>query len=207
MKTPMSWLAGISTTYHSKPCLIIVSCCFYRPVAIEPLIKRVWRQILASVLGTLPMSASPETPAANSLSSPKIPQEVINIIIAYLVYDISSLWVCSLISRSLYISAVPRLHHTITVQTYDHTNKKTEWPKPLLMASRFGFLPFVTTVVIYGHSGYEFAANRFDGWTRREFYKLTSVRQLYISSLITPASSRGSENILGSSLRRSDRLP
>jgi len=114
-------------------------------------------------------------------------------IVAHLTYDTHSLWACSFTSRSWYSAAVPHLHHTLTAKTphypYEVGNKKTRWPKPLRMASKFGFLPFITRVIISGSYRYgrDLSATELDGQTQREFSALVNVRELSIEQLDIPS--------------------
>jgi len=108
-------------------------------------------------------------------------------IITYLTHDILSLRACSFTSRSWYIAAVPRLHRTLAAQTDYITNKEVLWPKPLRVASKFGFLPFVTRVVISGSMCHRFSTKKFNKRTRREFSQLTNVQKLSITALATPS--------------------
>ena len=43
-----------------------------------------------------------------------LPYEIIDIIIAHVAHDLNTLKACSLICRSWYIAAVPRIHHTVS---------------------------------------------------------------------------------------------
>ena len=110
-------------------------------------------------------------------------------IIAHLVHDTHSLLTCSLISRSWYSAAVHDLHRTLFTQTGSRFKNKTQWPKPLRMASKFGFLPLITRVIISGgrlpHD--QFSQTKFDHWTRYEFSKLTNVLELSINYLNIPS--------------------
>ena len=126
--------------------------------------------------------ASLDPPAASSSPANRLPQEVVDIIVAHLTYDTPSLWACTFTSRSWYSAAVPHLHRTLTIHstrsyTYEGRNK---WPEPLRMASKFGFLPFITRVFISGkyRYGYSLSPEELDDQTQREFFALTNVREL-----------------------------
>jgi len=115
-------------------------------------------------------------------------------IVAYLTNDTRSLWVCSFTSRSWYSAAVPHLHHTLVTRTRRYIygaeeNKKIRWPEPLRMASKSGFLPFITRVFISGQYRYSYflCAKEFDDQTQREFSALTNVLELSIDYLYIPS--------------------
>lgn len=135
-------------------------------------------------------AASLDPPTANSSPANRLPQEVVDTTIAYLAHDTRSLWACSFTSRFWYNAAVPYLHHTLTIgpaYLYLH-DQRSKWPKPLRMASKFGFLPFITRVSISGsyQFGSTLSAAELDDRTQREFSALTNVRELSIESLNIP---------------------
>jgi len=110
-------------------------------------------------------------------------------IIAHLTYDRRSLAACSFTSRSWYRAAVPHLHCTLTAQTGYWAYAKIKWPKPLEMASQFGFLPFVTRVSVSASFEDRVSAEdfTFSGWTRRKFSALTNVQELSIERFDIPS--------------------
>jgi hypothetical protein len=163
----------------------------FTAAVIELLIKRIWYRSLARIEKISFRGASPDTSTASSSPATRLPQEVVDIIVAYLIYDTSSLPTCSNISRPWYIAAAPHLHPTLFIRTdWGYRARKTDWPKPLRMASKFGFLPFVTTLMISGGGGFsngKFSSKQFHYWTRREFSTLTNVRELTIDNLDVPS--------------------
>ena len=115
-------------------------------------------------------------------------------IIAYIIYDTPSLLACSLTSRSWYIAAVPHLHRTLTIRTskyHYNSNKKIDWPEPLRMAAKFGWLPFFTRLVIFDGSYFDSFSQKyfkdFHHRTQRAFSALTNVRELSIDCLDIPS--------------------
>jgi len=100
--------------------------------------------------------AYPETPTTRSSPAIRIPLDIVEMIIAHLVYDKRSLLACSLTCCSWYLGVVPHLHHTLTTQTFPwDTPRKTVWPRPLLHMQRLGLLPFVRKLHIHQHAHYE----------------------------------------------------
>ena len=75
--------------------------------------NRVWYRGLALIRNMREWGPSPET--RTTPPYPRLPQEIVEIIVAYLIYDMPSLQACSLTCYSLHIATVPHLHHTFTV--------------------------------------------------------------------------------------------
>jgi hypothetical protein len=110
-------------------------------------------------------------------------------IVAHLTDDTHSLLTCSLTSRSWYTAAVPHLHRTLFMRVTPYNrHEKTKWPKPLRVASQFGFLPFVTRLFIHLEGcDPKFSSKQFHHRTLRDFSALTNVRELSIESLDIPS--------------------
>lgn len=179
-KTPMSSLRAFTLSNHCVP--------LFATTAVGRLAKRIWYRSLAGIKNGFLRGASPDAPTPSPAT--RLPQEIVNTIIAYLIHDTNSLLTCSLFSHSWYIAAVPHLHRTLIVRMDSHSrDKETKWPKSLRTASKFGSLPFVTRLIIYGNSmpWSLFSPQRFHFWTRREFSALTNVRVLYIGGLDIPS--------------------
>ena len=107
---------------------------------LELLVKRVWCKARAGIQSIRSAGA----PQGTSTTT-RLPQEIVEMIIFYLVYDRPSLCACSLTCRSWYITAAPHLHHTYLL---------TGGPAPigrrrLKDASKLGLLPLVKTLRIY----------------------------------------------------------
>ena len=120
---------------------------------------------------------------STSQSSPiiRLPQELVDAIIHYFIYDVHTLAACSLTCRSWYISAVPHLHHTLTT-----TDKKERfrWPIPLRESYNLGLLPLVKQFCIRLQlTGATFSPNLFRGRTLGYFSALRNVRTLGIDNL------------------------
>jgi len=155
----------------------------------ESPVKRVWYQTLARIRGTCSRGARPKISATRPPSTTTLPLEVVEIIIAHLTYDISSLSACSLTCSSWYIAVVSRLHQTLTVRTPRWPEKNFLWPKPFRHMHKLGLLPLVKKLQI--HEGYfpehwTFAPNRLDCRTLRHFFALKNVQELEIDNLNIP---------------------
>jgi len=104
------------------------------------------------------------------------PQEILEIIIADLGDDI---WSC----YSWYLVAVPRLHHTLTVDRYSMDPGRREL-RPLAKLHKMDLLPFVKKLLIRV-SPYDpwLSPRKFDRKTLRYFSALTNIQQLRIENL------------------------
>ena len=98
------------------------------------LIRQIWHRSRATI--------APRVPVA-----PSIPQEVVEMIIAHLIYDKPSLIACSLTCRSWYIASAPHLHHTLVLK-YAKWGRRA-WPKPLQEPSKLGLLPLVNKLQLH----------------------------------------------------------
>jgi len=124
-------------------------------------------------------------------SSPaiRLPLDVVEMIIAYLIYDTRSLLVCSMISRSWYMAAVPHLHHTLVTQTHPRPSYPKwgkRWPKPLVRMHRLGLLPFVKTLHIREESYFD--VNKiyprvFHRTLLHQYSAMTNLQELAIDNL------------------------
>jgi len=116
---------------------------------------RIWHRSRARIRGMRSGGACPETPTTRSSPAIRLP-DIVEMIIAHLVYDKHSLLACSLTCYSWYLAAVPHLHHTLTAQTLPRGEpRKTVWHKPLLRTQRLGSLPLVKKLHIHEHAYYE----------------------------------------------------
>ena len=126
-------------------------------------------------------------------SSPaiKLPQDVVEIIISYLIYNTPSLLACSLTCHSWYIAAIPHLHHTLTTDDRTPSSTKHSWPRPLKRLHELGLLPFVKQFRIrLPVDGYLlFTLERFNCGQRTLHYlsALTNLQELGIDYLDVPS--------------------
>ena len=75
----------------------------------------------------------------------KLPQDIVEQIISYFIYDIRNLLACSLTCRSWYTAAVSHLHYSLTTDEDPPSwvDKKCRWPGPLEKSYKLGLLPLV----------------------------------------------------------------
>ena len=76
---------------------------------------RAWYRSLAGIRRICSGRASPEPSTTRPSPATRLPQEVVEMIIAHLIYDTRSLLACSLTCYSWYIATVPHLSKRIRV--------------------------------------------------------------------------------------------
>ena len=139
VKTPTS-----SLTSNASHRFIQSLHCANTTIACELLINRIWYRTIAEIKPVFRRGA-PEVSTACSSPATRLPPELIETIISYLVYDTRSLLACSMTCYSWYIAAVPQLHHTLTTENDSSRprDRKHLWPQPLKGSYKLGLLPFV----------------------------------------------------------------
>lgn len=135
--------------------------------------------------------ASPETSMTRPSSAMRLPQEIVEVIIAHLIYDTCSLLACFLTCCSWYIATVPHLHNTLVTATIplDISNKYF-WPKLFPYMHRLGLLPLVKNLKIRKrdrHRTNRFSPKRFKLCILRHFCAFTGIRELGIDYLDIPS--------------------
>ena len=125
-----------------------------------------------------------ETPAARPPQITRLPQELVEMIISYFIYNTRTLLACSMTCRSWSIAAVPHLHHSLTTDEHSHgwVDRKYMWPKPLQKSYELGLLPLVKRfrVRIAYYPDVKFAL---DDHIMRYFSALTNLQELGIDHL------------------------
>ena len=117
----------------------------------------------------------------------ELPQELVEIITSYFIYDTRSLLACSLTCYSWYIAVVPHLHHTLTTKDDPiwPADRNHPWPRPLKKSYELGLLPLVKrfrirmTNVAYPMFAPAWLSER----TLRYFSALTNLQDLGIDYL------------------------
>ena len=132
---------------------------------------------------------SPETSTTCSSPATRLPQEIVEMIISYLTYDILSLRACTLTCYSWYIAAVPRLHHTLTI-TNGSRDSKICWPDPIQYMHTLGLLPLVKEFRVLdcgrNYKSVELSPKLFNYCILHQFLALTNVRKLDLGHLDIP---------------------
>ncbi|KAF9643564.1 hypothetical protein BDM02DRAFT_3123277 [Thelephora ganbajun] len=159
--------------------------------AIELLVKRTRYRTPVRIRRMFSGGVSPETLATPSSPVAVLPQEIVEMIIAHLIYDKRSLLACSLTCYSWYIAAVHHLHHTLIAQyLFPPIYPNLRWPKPLREADKLGLLPLVKKFQF--HSEYypglsKFSTKQLNWCTLRHFSALTNVQELGLDYLDIPS--------------------
>ena len=104
----------------------------------------VWLRSKAKISRLLRDNAFLETRTPRKPFTP-LPHEVVEMIIAHLIYDLRALKACSLTCLSWYIAAVPHLHHTITFREKIIFITQTRL-RPLSKLHGLGIIPLVREV-------------------------------------------------------------
>ena len=124
---------------------------------IELLAKRVWYRSLVRIQKIRSGGAS-ETSTTRSSPATRLPQDIVQMIIAHLIYDKPSLCACSLTCCSWYIVTVPHLHHTLVINTDRPRDRKSRWPNPIRYMHMLGLLPLVKKLHIRARIAYGMGA-------------------------------------------------
>jgi len=167
-------------------------CATVVTTAIKLLTKPVLRRTLHRIRGVLSGGTSPRAHGtAGSSPTPRLPLEIVEIIVANLLYETTNLLACSLTCYSWHIATIPHLHHTLIITTYDYdlcTDKKFVWPEPLRDMHKFGLLPLVKKFQVYGEPDCVngFSQRLFNCRILRSFSALINVQELGIDYLNTP---------------------
>ena len=150
--------------------------------AIELLVKRIWYRSRARIRGIRPGGAPP-TCTTHPSPAMRLPQEIVEIVIAYLIYDLPSLRSCSLTCYSWYIAAVSHLHHTLTVFIHRRYREKSRWRDAIKRKHMLGLLPLVKTLGIKHCFQQDFYPKRLNCCLLPKFLTLTNVQTLEIDGL------------------------
>jgi hypothetical protein len=184
-KTPTFSLSGRYAAHFSLLRLTTITA-----TAIELLIKRVLRCIRGTRSADASNKISPTPPSPAT----RLPQEIVEMVVAHLIHDIRSLRAFSLTCCSWYIASIPHLYHTLVIPPWDWGNEsKPGWPKQLRSMRKRGLLPLVKKFQIrditpmYMGDRRTFSPKRFDCRTLRHFWALTNVQELGIESLDIPS--------------------
>jgi hypothetical protein len=173
-KTPASSLSGRLTAHSSLLRLIMITA-----AVIELLIKRV----LHRIRGTHSADASNKIPPTPPSPATRIPHEVVEMIVSYLIRDESSLLAFSLTCCSWYLASIPHLYHTLIIRPWiRRLDLKPGWPGQLRSMDKRGLLPLVKNFRILCAMD-PFSPERFSCRTLRHFWALTNVQDLEIEFL------------------------
>ena len=188
-KTPIPSLTGSNTTYPTQLKLHLTTI-----TATELFVKRIRYRTLPGIRRMCSASAFRMAPTIRPSSVNKLPQEIVERIIAHLTYDKSSLLSCSLTCYSWYIVAAAHLHHTLIVPKPVYYRSSlhhgSTWSEPLRDMHKLGLLPLVKNFKIHidgYHYSHTFSQAQLDSRTLRHFVALSNVLELWIDYLDIPS--------------------
>ena len=111
------------------------------------------------------------------------PYDILDIIIAHLTHDLGSLEACSLVCRSWYAAAAPRLHYTLTL-TGDKPEVGRLQLEPLSNLHKLGLAHLVKAIrVKQGPSTRWFVPRTFSPFDLRHFSDLANVHTLKLQNI------------------------
>jgi hypothetical protein len=149
-------------------------------------IKRLWYRSKAKVKGLFRGGTS-DTHTTHPSPITRLPQELVQVIVSYFIYDTPTLLACSMTCYSWYIAAVPHLHHSFTADDWfgRPTDRKYWWPRPLQESYKLGLLPLVKRfrIRLRTSSSIMFTSEWLDKHTLRHFSALTNLQELGIDDL------------------------
>ena len=152
-------------------------------IAFELLVAQIWWRSKAKIEQLL-FGYTQEWSALRPSPIARLPRELVELVISYLIHNTYALLARSMTCYSWYMVAVPYLHHTLTTDTKDTDNYL--WPRPLRNSYNLGLLPFVKRLRIRGY--YEpFTPKNLDRYTLRYFSALTNLQELGIDHLQLPS--------------------
>ena len=102
---------------------------------------QVWYRSRAAIWKYCSSRTSPRMSTKSSSPANRLPLEVVEIIIAHLIYNKLSLLTCSLTCRSWYIATVPHIHHTLTAKLRPRREGGSRQCKSFSHAHCYGSLP------------------------------------------------------------------
>jgi len=149
----------------------------------------VWRRCKAKF--NRPLGSAPLETCTTHESTPRLPYDVMEIIISYLIHDVEALRACSLACHSWNTIAVPHLQHILTTLTLrretpsftdDNLNPPSarDMLRPLSKLHELGLIPLVKEIRIeqWGGAGSWFVPKTFSRSDLRYFSAFTNVHTL-----------------------------
>ena len=179
------------------------------------LIGRAWYRTRARIQRMCSGSVSPGTSTTYLSRDTRIPLDIVEMIIAHLIYYKFSLLACSLTSYSWYLAAVPHLHHTLIIPVYFVRENEQLWrPDSFRRIYELGLFPLVKKFHVHGVDSdaiygrpVTFSAKHFDSCILHQFSTLTNIRELGIDNLDSLVSCQTFDSTLVTSHPQSNLLP
>ena len=179
-RIPTSSLSGNCISQSALRYLTVTAA-----TAAELLIKRFWYRTKAKIRRMCSGGAPPGTCTIRPSPATRLPQEIIETIVACLIYNMPSLCSFALTCYSWYIAAVPHLHPTLQIVIDDFLGP-VQSRSPIRHMHRLGFLPLVKTFRIRSFSA-DFSPKQSNQRFLCRFLELTNVQRLDIDNLDIPS--------------------
>ena len=147
--------------------------------------------------GGVPPSRTPETRTITRQAH-RLPVEILEMIIAHLIYDTPSLKACAATCIAWYNVATPHLHHTLTIWQW-HSETAYRDLNPLALSYECGLLPHVKKLRFrrgFSESPWLFP-DCFDSWGLHCFSALVNLQDLAIADMYFPGFVSGTEQYFG----------
>ena len=148
---------------------------------IQLLARRVWHRARVGIRRMYSEGVSSGGPAT------RLPLELVEMIIEYLIYDMRCLRACTMTCHSWYIIASPHLHRSLTISITPRV-RKSGWQETLQHMHTLGLLPSVKRLWVAGckMDTVGFCPGLFNSSTLNRFSALTNVRELEVEFLDIP---------------------
>ncbi|KAF9643227.1 hypothetical protein BDM02DRAFT_1691974 [Thelephora ganbajun] len=115
----------------------------------------------------------------------RLPYEIVEVIIAHLIYDLDVLKACSLTCRSWYIATAPQIHHTLVLRDKLFNPARGEL-KPLSRLHKLGLSPLVRKIRVEQwewHTSSWFVPQAFSPTNLRYFSAFANVQALRLGNV------------------------
>ena len=145
-----------------------------------------WHRNIQETTQSLETPPLLEIPHSRHSQPAGLAQELVEMILSFLVYDVIALLACSTTCYSWYIAAVPHLHYSLTTDERQYWGyEKYNWPRPLQESHKHGLLPFVRRlrIRVLASPPAEFTSKWLGRCTLSHFSALTNLQELGIDHL------------------------
>ena len=167
-------------------------------VEINPAPSVVWHWTKTTIDDTPTLGVLDGTRIAVGRQMHRLPHELLEMVISYLIYDTPSLKAYAATCFAWYTVAAPHLHHTLTLKHWNTTAARMDL-NPFMTLHKLGLLPLVKKL--------QFPSDRyispwvvpelFDSGGLRHFSALVNVQDLMITDLDLSKFTLGVENYFG----------
>ena len=155
---------------------------------IELFINRIWYRTLAIIWRIYSWGLSTKTSTTHSSPVTRLPLEIVQMIIACLIYDMPSLCACNLTCYSWRIVAAPHLHHVYTIRP-GSWGLGSWLTNHLTCLNVLGLPPLIKKLQIRGSDDWNIELSpELLGWCNIwQFFAFTSIQELEMEYLNIPS--------------------